>query len=438
MKHFIALTLILACAARGESLQEAVARGLQAHPAVKSADKKAEAADARIGTARGELLPSLDLKGEYGHSDERSTLFQDAAPGRAAEVQTNSSALRRTGTLTMTQLLYKWGMLEGVASARSTKAQKEMEARASREDLASRIVKTYLDVDKNREFIRLAEENVIKHQEILKTVQTRFQQKLANGADVSQVEGRLALAQAQLEREKALIPAYEAAYQEAVCAPPSAEMTLPVFPPNIFPADLGLAFEGAKTSHPLLLADGHAIDAANHSLSSSDGRFLPQFSLQLSASASDRSRGDDTESKSASAFVVMDWNLFRGGAHHHDRISQLCEIDALDDTRRDHVEQIRRDLAGVWHQRRAVNIEYGFYEKNAASAQQTADAFGEQYRLGQRTLFDLLNAKAEVFQAKLRISESNHSRIQAEMDVLYRMGSLVQTIAPAAVKTTQP
>jgi adhesin transport system outer membrane protein len=438
MKHFVAITLVLACAARGETLQEAVARGLQAHPAVRAADKKAEAADARIGTARGELLPSLDWKGEYGHSDERSTLYQDPAPGRAAEVNTNSSALRRTGTLTMTQLLYKYGMLEGIESARSTKAQKAMEARASREDLAARIIKTYLDVDKNREFIRLAEENVQKHQEILKTVQIRFQQKLANGADVSQVEGRLSLAQAQLEREKALTPAYEAAYQEAVCAPPPVDMSLPVLPPNIFPADLGLAFEGAKTSHPLLLADGHAIEAASHGLKNSDGRFLPQFSLQLSASASDRSRGDDTESSSASAFLVMDWNLIRGGAHYHDRISQLCEIDALDDTRRDHIEQIRRDLAGVWHQRRALTVEYGFYEKSVVSSQQTADAFTEQYRLGQRTLFDLLNAKAEVFQAKLRISESKHARIQAELDILYRMGTLVETIAPGAVKTVQP
>ena len=56
--------------------------------------------------------------------------------------------------------------------------------------------------------------------------------------------------------------------------------------------------------------------------------------------------------------------------------------------------------------------------------QETLDAYKEQYKLNQRTLFDLLNAQNELFLASSRVIETKFAKIRGVYSIFSNMGNI--------------
>ena len=52
------------------------------------------------------------------------------------------------------------------------------------------------------------------------------------------------------------------------------------------------------------------------------------------------------------------------------------------------------------------------------------DAYKEQYKLNQRTLFDLLNAQNELFLASSRVIETKYSKLRGLYSIFANMGNI--------------
>ena len=196
-----ALALGLACLslpASATTLADAMALAYKTNPQLRAQQAALRAADEGVISARANLLPTLAQTITLGRTIDW-TLYSNAAIPQ----------LRRDPTTTLTlntqMTIQLW---DGGADRLSVEAQR-MNVLATRQALRSleqRIllatVQAYMNVRRDQQFVRLAQNNVRVLREQVRAARDRFEVGEVTRTDVSQAEARLAAAMSQLESSR--------------------------------------------------------------------------------------------------------------------------------------------------------------------------------------------------------------------------------------------
>ena len=403
-----------------KTLKDVVLSSLKNHPQIKKLEKGRNVAFQDIISAAGSYYPTVDIRAAYGNETVQNQTVENDRDYTRSSWTTESS-------LTINQTLYDGGERFGRLSR--TKALFDRSINSvldAKEALAQRAVEAYISVLKARKQIELSEQNIEAHKDILNIVKKRFDNKLVPEADVVQVQGRLALAQAQLRREVAGYKVTIAAFVEVTGVEPGNLKELEKTE-DIIPEDLKEAQNAAITSHPAILANKDTINAVTASVQEAKSRFSPTFNLELSAAENENLGGVRENDDQYSVKLVMNWNLFRGGSDKAELTKEIFrreqEVENLFETQRN----LARDVTQAWYQKIGRQEELNFFKKHEIASGKTYDAYKSQYELGkQRTLFDLLNARSEFFRAKFNVIDAQYDISNNEYRILASMGKLVE------------
>lgn len=400
------------------SLEEAVKMALQNHPALSAARKASEASRLGIDEAQGELYPSIDIRTAAGREQtENSTVINDGDQHR--------TLTRFESSLLLRQNIYTGGRISGNIEKRKNLSSESFYLFLDeKEKTAFNAVDSYVEYCRNQSLIELAKENVAVHEEILKNVDERFKRGMSREADVIQVKGRLALAKAQYQRELANREAAIEQFVESVGVKPTAKLAEPSDKQSSLPKDLKEAKNNALTEHPSLKARKYNVKAAHAAVEESNGAFHPQVALELRAAENDNVGGTYGNDDAYSAMVVVSWNLFRGGADSAVKSARLFEADQGQDLLIDEQRKISRNIGVAWHDYKGILVELNYFLQHEKASKETMAAYKEQYKINQRTLFDLLNAQNELFLASSRVVETKYSKLRGAYSIFANMGSI--------------
>jgi adhesin transport system outer membrane protein len=98
--------------------------------------------------------------------------------------------------------------------------------------------------------------------------------------------------------------------------------------------------------------------------------------------------------------VTLDWKLPVNFMREHEiGAAQEAVIAAQYDKERLQLELDAR-VRGLWYELMAAEASLKIFEAYTLDAQQVVQGFKEQFRIGRRTLLDLLNAENELFTAR--------------------------------------
>ena len=400
------------------NLEEAVKSAIENHPALSAARKARLAADSIIGEAEAELYPTVDLRLASGREEtENSTVINDGDQHRALTPFESSLLIR--------QNLYTGGRISNnIAKRRHSASESFYEFLDEKERTVFNAIDAYLDYTRNAQLIQLADTNVKVHEDILKTVVERKNRGMARDADVIQVKGRLALAKAQYQRELANREANIEQFEEAVGLKPEAELVQPTEKYAELPESLAEAKTEALAEHTLLKARKANVDAAKSAAKEVDGAFHPQVALELRGVENDNIGGTRGNDDAYSAMVVVNWNIFRGGGDKSAKSARLFEAAQAEDLMIDEKRKIVKNTAIAWHDHKGILVELNYFLQHEKAMQETLDAYREQYKLNQRTLFDLLNAQNELFLASSRVIETKFAKIRGVYSIFGNMGNV--------------
>lgn len=400
------------------SLEEAVKNAIENHPAISAARKASEASKAGIDEAQGELYPSIDLRSAAGREQtENSTVINDGDQHR--------SLTRFESSLLIRQNLYTGGRISANIEKRKNLASEAFNAYLNeREQTVFNAIDAYIELCRNRALIKLAGDNVKVHKEILEIVEERAKRGMAREADVIQVKGRLALANAQHQRELANRGAASEQFTEAVGASPSKDIQEPSDAQSKLPKDLAGAKNSALTSHPSLAAREYNVRAANSAIKESKGAFQPQVALELRTAENDNVGGTRGNDDAYSAMLVVSWNIFRGGADSAITSARIYEAAQGQDLLFDEKRKIARNIGVSWHDYKGILVELNYFLQHEKASKETMEAYREQYKLNQRTLFDLLNAQNELFLASSRVLETKYQKLRGVYSIFANMGNV--------------
>lgn len=411
----------------GGSIVDTVRAALSSNPEIGVVKADRRAVDQELRQARAGYLPSLDLRGGIGGELASTPATRRRGPGSTNTTQQTRSEIQ----LKLSQMLF-----DGFAT------QSEVERQISRVDSAAyRVqeaaefvavdaIEAHLDVLRNQQILALNRENVAAHERILRQVRSLERAGRADVADVQQTEARLANAQASLAQANGALADAIALYQRVVGREPEA-LSLDAPPVAALPKDRESAAALASVQSPTVLIAAADVDVAAAELRGSRAGYYPRLDAELTAQTFRNVDGAEGPDSSASAMVVLRYNLFRGGAdvaREREAFHRLNEARASLVKQRLKAEELARQSVNAYETAKARVVAQ---RARVEAQRRTRDAYTTQFELGQRDLLDVLDAENELFLARVQLVTAEFTERFAVYKVLGVTGTLLDTLEVA-------
>ncbi len=436
--------ILLACALAGaptvslhaQSLQQAVQTALKTHPKVLASDALRRAAAQDLAQARGGYFPSVDLN--LGAGRERT----ESPTVRGATGSASSTLNRRESGILLTQNIFAGGATKSEVERQGARLDVANNRLAeAREEIALKATEAYLDVLKNRELVRLANESLKAHLGTADKVRLRVQGGVGQRADLQQALGRIALARSTASARAGRLREAEARYLAVIGQRPGALLEPPVKPADTPKAGASSSpvltdtikrdADTAITSNPSVRAANAEIAVAEASLRGAKAPFYPRVDFELGANRNENISGLRGDFNNDTAMFVLRWNLFRGGSDSAQERAlaerRYAAIDTAAGTRRDVEEKVEVALYA-----KATNEErLAYLQEHAALSAEVLESYLQQLELGRRTLLDVLNAENETFSARSNLVAGRYDAMFSQYIVEAAKGTLVQSLGIA-------
>lgn len=404
----------------GITLQDALTAGIGANPEFGAAAAAKKAADQRVRQGEAGYYPSVDARGDagYEHSDNVGT--------RAREPDGDITLFRNDVSLSLSQMLFDGfatqSLVEGEQASSLSSAHR---LHATAELVGLSIIEAYLDVLRQRQLLLIAQKNIKEHQSILALVQDGVAAGRQTQADAEQVKARLAAARANEAVTIQSLRNAEAEYRRTVGEMPG-ELTLPKMPLENLAQDVEKQVEQALAESPTLRAAASDVDAARAQRDGTRAAFLPRVDLQMNARTGNDLGGVEGRNQSAAALVVMNWNLYRGGAdtarqrefeHRHQQTKSQKDTQ---------IRNLENDVRQTWASMVSSGERAEQFRAQAKSNEGVVAAYKDQFSLDRRTLLDVLDSQNELVSTRANTVNTEF----LEMFAVYRLLALTGNLLP--------
>jgi adhesin transport system outer membrane protein len=255
---------------------------------------------------------------------------------------------------------------------------------------------------------------------------------VGNSADLEQTKGRLALAQANVMSTEGNLEDAKTSYNRVVGHMPQGLSDPGLECCDKAPATLEDALKIAYSQHPAVRAAIADHEASLASVDAANAAFHPYVGVEVSGRADNNLDGDRGYEKEVLAMLRARWNLLNGGADTA-RVEET-EIRSLQAREQANsiVRDIEQDVRLAWNSLDDLSHRLPILEQRKKSAEQTREAYQQQFNLGQRTLLDLLDTENEVLTASSDYTNAYYEHIFACYWLSESMGKLLEHLELAA------
>ncbi|MEO6409611.1 MAG: TolC family outer membrane protein [Burkholderiaceae bacterium] len=408
----VACAVALACALASGSaaaqsvdgLRDAVRQAIVSNPDVGARYNAYRAAGDGIDVARAAFLPRVDLNADIGYGSDRITSRNPA-----------SDSYSRSGVgLSLTQLLWDGlGTQRDVERAGHEKLARYFELMETTEQTALEAARAWYDVQRYRRLVALAEDNYVQHRYASNQIGERFRAGVGRGVDLEQANARHALAESNLTTEVANLHDVTARYQRIVGVAPAPGTAAATALGDALPADPAQVLATAVLQSPAVSASIEALRAARSATQLREAGNLPKVEARLRGGFGNNYEGIRDQKRDATAEIVMNWNLYDGGANQARVRQQTNLMSQAADLRDKACRDVRQTAAIAFNDTRRLTEQIALLDRNTLAIVKARDAYRQQFDIGQRSLLDLLNAENEVYTARRAYANAEYDRALA-------------------------
>ena len=394
-----------AAAQNVDGLRDAVRQALVSNPDVGARYNAYRAAGDGVDVARAGFLPRVDLNADIGYRSDRITSRNPA-----------SDSYSRTGVgLSLTQLLWDGlGTQRDVERAGHEKLARYFELMETTEQTALEAARAWYDVQRYRRLVALAEDNYVQHRYASNQINERFKAGVGRGVDLEQANARHALAESNLATEVANLHDVTARYQRIVGIAPDKGMTAPLaLLGDALPSDQAQVLATAVLQSPAVSASIEALRAARSATQLREASYQPKVEARLRGGFGNNYEGIRDQKRDATAEIVMNWNLYDGGASQARVRQQTNLMSQAADLRDKACRDVRQTAQIAFNDTRKLTEQIALLDRNTLAIVKARDAYRQQFDIGQRSLLDLLNAENEVYTARRAYANAEYDRALA-------------------------
>ncbi|TDN98447.1 TolC family outer membrane protein [Halomonas ventosae] len=418
----VAQSLPAGLTAPGSSdLHQVVQQAITTNPEVQAAWNGFRASGNDIGVARGNYLPSVDVSAGIGREGRE-------LDGRG-RYDTNYAEV------TITQMLW-----DGLATAneveRLDRAQlvRYYELLGTSEDIALQATRAYLDVQRYRELVYLAQQNYADHMQVFNQIEERVASGAGRRVDLEQISGRLALAESNLMTEAANLHDVTARFQRIVGHLPAENLAPAPQMNERLPADVNRALEMAFQGNPEFHAAIENIQASRAERRGTRSAFQPRLDLRGRTGTYKNNDGNydmvaNGEQRNRHTIeLVASMNLYNGGSDLASFRAASDRVEQAINQREKACVDVRQTTQIAYNDTQRLREQLRYLNEHRQSIDRVRGAYAQQFDIGQRTLLDVLDSENEYFEASRAYANAQYDVALADARTLAAMGQLMQTL----------
>ncbi|GIU46273.1 channel protein TolC [Shewanella colwelliana] len=425
--------------AASQTLEQAVAHTLDTNPDIRIAFNRFKAREEQVNQAIAGYMPTVDISGGYGWEQTNSPSSRRKAGQGDVDDEGVIELMRGEVGFSIKQMLFDGFYTSSEVDRYSFEASADQWALfAAAEDMALDVAKVYVNYIRSEQVLTLAEKNLQSHKDIYEQIKQRTDSGLGSIADLSQITGRLARANANVISAKNNFYDAKAQFMRIVEKAPE-NLIVPVPDDDMLPTDLNNSLKVAQESHPILKSAASDISAAENERSSAQSNYYPKLSLELGGNWNDNLDGEDGYSAFASqnvgghsndlvAMVRVKYNLFAGGKDLAREKEAAYKVGEAKEIRQRAYRQVIEGVNLAWNAYELLEPQKMYIRDHVVAAKDTQVAYSQQFNLGQRTLLDLLDTENELFEARKDYLEAEYDEIIAEYRILNATGRLLESL----------
>ncbi len=298
-------------------------------------------------------------------------------------------------------------------------------------------VTAHMNVLRDEALLQLQQQNLQALGSQLKAAKDRFAVGEVTRTDTALAEAAEAGGRSSLIQAQSALESSRAVYRQVIGLDPR-KLTpgRPVDP--LLPHSFNEAVLEGVDRHPAVVAAQYAIDFAALQVKVAEGALLPSVNAQGILSRNNEPQIGIDRQTSASVGLNATAPVYQGGGEYA-AVRQAKEVLGqtriqMDVTR----EQVRAMIVQFWSQLQAAKSSIQAAQTQVNAQRIALNGITEEYKVGQRTITDVLNAQAQLVQAQSNLVNSQRDRVVASYAVLGAIGHLDASTLNLNVVTYDP
>lgn len=403
------------------TLDKAVARGVASNPEYGVVANNRMATEEELKQGKGLFLPSVDLRAAAGYEIDDN--INTKARGHNSETFGTYDY-----SATLTQMLF-----DGFSAKNEVERQEfRVQSAAHRVEETGQlvglsIVENYLEVMRQRDLLQIAKDNVKEHLSMLNEIRSGAQAGRSTEADVNQAESRVANARANEASVRQSLRNAESGFKKA-SGETADILVMPKVPTEQLQPTVDDAVKVAMTDTPTLGIYESDANVAWQEYEKSKSTMYPKVDLQLQGRQYNDLGGVEGNSRGASAQVIANWNVFRGGIDKNATREAVYRHAQAKERRAQESRRVEDDLRTTWAAMVASGERSKEFNEQADANAKVVQGYKDQFELDRRTLLDVLDAQNELFVARSNAVNSQYLEILAVYRILALQGHLLPSL----------
>ncbi len=425
----IAVSGFASLSSYGESLTDAVDYAIRTNPAIHESRANIAAVYQELRQAHSRSKPQVGVNAQAGYevTDADSARYSNGvSTGYNGNTYENGSSQmwRSGGSVKLTQNLFDGGSRDSqqkMQAARVDASTIRLQERS--EFIGIQVVYTYLELLRQQETLNLAAKNVETHRAIVNQVRS-LGSRTASAADVAQANSRLARAEDTYTIITQELEAQAIAFENLVGRKPG-NLTKPTINRSALPVNMEETVNLTLKNNATIRYAKADVDASKADQKTVESSYYPNLDLELQAGASTNTSGSPGTTRSASAMLQMNWDVYTGGARdarfeeYKQRMIEKTEV--LRGAERNAVEEAKR----TWDTLLRTDVRIEALLKEVQYAREVVITYREEFDAGSRDLLDVLQAENDLFAAHSNLIEAKYSLIYNRYRLLAVTGNLL-------------
>ncbi|MFQ5626340.1 MAG: TolC family outer membrane protein [Methyloligellaceae bacterium] len=425
MLAIVCAAILLPGTAHAISLKAAITIALEANPEIGEAISNREAIEFELRQARGLYLPSVDGEARYG-------VQRFDSPGTRTSGTSDDDLQRREVRGILTQRVFDGFNRRGERHRQASRVDSASHRIYERsESIALNVVRQYLEAGRLLKIVQFSNENIAYHKRILGDLKEGESGGSISIADRQQAEERVLAAEARLIEATEDLNGAKIRFFKLV-GKPLDHFQAPASVTSAQPQGLSQALGIARTNNPLIKIAKADLDSARSQIKQARSEFYPKVDIELQGRQGYELEGVRGQESEVRAELVLRWNMFRGGIDRATVQEQLRRSDeerfGLRRAHRDVEETVRLS----WDRRVQQRRRYARLRDQLSSVERLVESYAEQFKVGDRSLLDLLDTQNTRFNAQISVETARSALEFAEYRVLASIGMLLNTLQIAA------
>jgi len=379
-KAFLLCFLAMPGLTAGQTLSEAVRIALSQYPTILAAQSRVEAADYDIVRARSGHYPQLGWQGT-------NSAYSDVGPNPFGP----EDRWIQSPTVSM-NIWSGWRIQSEVDRAQSVYEGQRQQQRITRDEVAFLVVEAYLNWMRTRELVRLAESNLTAHERLTRDVRQIAAVDQGRRIDVDQALVRTENARLSLEQRRAEHQIFTQRLRRMLLG------RLPKHPDGYqtikgaLPSNSEQALAMLTDAHPVIAQQRAQIQAAEAAVLNAKSGFSPRVDISYQRQTAQGSGQGDYIAQ-----LNVEVPIFDGGATYGSTRSAYAELEAAKQQLTEVKVTLRENVLSSWSEYLSAKQRAIIGKKQVVNAIELVRGYDEQFRVGRRSLLDLLTIQDNLY-----------------------------------------